>query len=177
MSVRVRFASRPTGALDITHARTALFNWLFARGSEARGESAGTFILRLEDSGLDSPRGNLQEDQLIGDLAWLGLRWDEGPDLGGPFGPYRQSERRDIYKRYTNYLLDRDQAYYCFCPEQGSEQEERPPHAADRCAGLSRARALGRRAAGEPAGVRLRIPQKTLHCRDLIRGDMEFSHA
>src|SRR5258708_12271701 len=107
MSVRVRFAPSPTATLDVAHARTALFNWVFGRG-----EAAGTLILRLEGSGAEASRANQRENQVIGDLLWLGLRWDEGPDVGGPFGPYRQSERRDLYKRYTNYLLDRDQAYY-----------------------------------------------------------------
>ena len=97
-TVRVRFAPSPTGYLHIGNARTALFNWLFARHNEGR------FILRIEDT--DSERQvNQAEELIVQDLRWLGLDWDEGPDKGGPYGPYRQSDRSDIYADYTQKLL------------------------------------------------------------------------
>ena len=109
--IRVRFAPSPTGALHIGGARTALFNWLYAR------KSGGIFILRLEDT--DSERSSQESARGILDgLAWLGLDWDEGPDRGGPYGPYRQSQRLTIYHQYLKALLDANQAYYCFCSNE-----------------------------------------------------------
>ena len=106
--MRVRFAPSPTGQLHVGNARTALFNWLLARG---RG---GTFILRIEDTDVErSTRAS--EAAILEDLRWLGLDWDEGPDTGGPRGPYRQSERLHLYQRYESELLASDRAYYCFC--------------------------------------------------------------
>src|SRR5580765_5186737 len=97
-TVRVRFAPSPTGHLHVGNARTALFNWLFAR------QKGGTFILRIEDT--DVERSEVRhETQLNEDLRWLGLDWDEGPDVGGDYGPYRQSDRMEIYRRYADKLL------------------------------------------------------------------------
>ena len=109
---RVRFAPSPTGHLHVGNARTALFNWLLARGS------GGTFILRIEDTDVErSTRAS--ESAIHDDLRWLGLTWDEGPDVGGPHGPYRQSERLAIYAEHAQRLLARGAAYYCFCtPEE-----------------------------------------------------------
>ena len=96
--MRVRFAPSPTGALHVGNARTALFNWLLARGND------GSFILRIEDT--DAERSTKQsEDSILEDLRWLGLEWDEGPDVGGACGPYRQSERLHLYTSYANELL------------------------------------------------------------------------
>ena len=96
--MRVRFAPSPTGALHVGNARTALFNWLLARGND------GTLILRIEDT--DAERSTKQsEDSILEDLRWLGLEWDEGPDVGGGCGPYRQSERLHLYTSYANELL------------------------------------------------------------------------
>lgn len=103
--IRVRFAPSPTGTLHIGGARTALFNWLFAR------KYNGKMILRIEDSDVRRSR----EDSALGiidGLRWLGLEWDEGPEAGGAFGPYRQSERLHIYSQYLRQLLEQDQAYY-----------------------------------------------------------------
>jgi glutamyl-tRNA synthetase len=111
-NIRVRFAPSPTGALHIGGARTALFNWLFARSQ------GGSFILRLEDTDLN--RSTLEAASgIIDGLKWLGLDWDEGPDVGGSLGPYRQSERLPIYQKYISQLLTSGKAYYCFCtPEE-----------------------------------------------------------
>src|SRR5437868_1305929 len=110
--MRVRFAPSPTGQLHVGNARTALFNWLLASGS------GGTFILRIEDT--DAERSTREsETAIIRDLRWLGLDWDEGPDIGGAHGPYRQSERLHLYQSYAKELLNAGGAYYCFCsPEQ-----------------------------------------------------------
>ena len=113
--IRVRFAPSPTGYLHVGGARTALFNYLFAK------HSGGTLILRIEDT--DRCRfveGALRE--IYESLAWLGLSWDEGPDVGGGFGPYVQSERLGTYKKYTDELLDKGQAYRCFCDPKRLEE-------------------------------------------------------
>src|SRR5712691_4260037 len=110
--MRVRFATSPTGLLHVGNARTALFNWLLARGS------GGTFILRIEDTDVERSTRE-SEAAILRDLRWLGLEWDEGPDNGGPHGPYRQSERLNLYASYAKELLAAGHAYYCFCsPEQ-----------------------------------------------------------
>src|SRR6266496_2605695 len=106
--MRLRFAPSPTGQLHVGNARTALFNWLLAHGKD------GTFILRIEDT--DAERSTREsEEAILRDLRWLGLDWDEGPDIGGPCGPYRQSERLHLYQSYAKELLASDHAYYCFC--------------------------------------------------------------
>ena len=110
--VVTRFAPSPTGYLHVGGARTALFNWLWAR------RAGGTFVLRIEDTDLkrNTPTATRQVMQ---DLRWLGIDWDEGPQVGGPNGPYLQSERLDYYTRYARQLLDAGQAYYCFeTPEE-----------------------------------------------------------
>jgi glutamyl/glutaminyl-tRNA synthetase len=101
--VRVRFAPSPTGHLHVGNARTALFNWLFAR------QQGGTMALRIEDTDVDRSETRF-EDQLIADLKWLGLDWDEGPDVGGSYGPYRQSDRLDIYREHAEKLLGQHKA-------------------------------------------------------------------
>src|SRR6266849_1889725 len=106
--MRVRFAPSPTGYLHVGNARTALFNWLLARGQ------GGRFILRIEDT--DAERSTRESEiGIVRDLRWLGLDWDEGPDIGGSCGPYRQSERLHLYQSYAQELLGADAAYYCFC--------------------------------------------------------------
>ncbi|MGZ4733348.1 MAG: glutamate--tRNA ligase family protein, partial [Terriglobales bacterium] len=105
--IRVRFAPSPTGHLHVGNARTALFNWLFAR------QKGGTMVLRIEDTDVERSEARF-EDQLIADLKWLGLDWDEGPDLGGAYAPYRQSERLDIYREHAERLVDQGKAYLCF---------------------------------------------------------------
>src|SRR5215510_3167118 len=106
--MRVRFAPSPTGHLHVGNARTALFSWLLARGNQ------GTFILRIEDTDVERSTRE-SEAAILLDLAWLGLNWDEGPDIGGPRGPYRQSERLNLYASYAKELLESGHAYPCFC--------------------------------------------------------------
>src|SRR3989442_15549251 len=156
--MRVRFAPSPSGQLHVGNARTALFNWLLARG---RG---GTFILRIEDT--DAERSTRDsEAAIVRDLRWLGLDWDEGPDAGGSHGPYRQSERLHLYESYAQELLNADAAYYCFCSTAQLEVERqealaagRPARYAGTCRRLSRDQAQARIAArGRPA-ARFRLP-------------------
>ncbi len=155
--VRVRFAPSPTGNVHVGNARTALFNWLFAR------HHGGTFVLRIEDTDIERSQAHY-ETQLLEDLRWFGLDWDEGPEKGGPFGPYRQSERQDSYTRYAHQLVDQDQAYYCFCSAEQLEDERQkalrigqPPRYSGRCSGLPRADGERRLAAGELAAIRIRV--------------------
>ena len=123
--MRVRFAPSPTGSLHVGNARTALFNWLLARGHE------GTYILRIEDT--DAERSTkASEESILDDLRWLGLEWDEGPDVGGACGPYRQSERLHLYTSYANELLAGGHAYYCFCSPQKLESDRKADLAAGR---------------------------------------------
>ncbi|MDI6861585.1 MAG: glutamate--tRNA ligase [Caldisericia bacterium] len=114
--IRVRFPPSPTGFMHIGNVRTALFNYLFAR------KNNGKFILRIEDT--DRERSKKEyEDDIIEGLKWLNINWDEGPDIGGPYGPYRQSERIEIYKFYINKLLEEGKAYLCFCSEDELEKD------------------------------------------------------
>src|SRR5262249_15382419 len=114
--MRVRFAPSPTGHLHVGNARTALFNWLYARGS------GGSFILRIEDTDVERSTAE-SESSILEDLRWLGLDWDEGPDVDGAHGPYRQSERLHLYQSYANELMAAGDAYYCFCTPQQLEAE------------------------------------------------------
>ncbi len=114
--VRVRFAPSPTGYVHVGNARTALFNWLFAR------HHGGAFILRVEDTDVERSEEHY-EAKLFEDLRWLGLEWDEGPDIGGALGPYRQSERGSLFAQYAKQLIEQDLAYYCFCPAEQLEVE------------------------------------------------------
>ncbi|ABI68246.1 glutamate--tRNA ligase [Syntrophomonas wolfei] len=177
-NIRVRFAPSPTGALHMGGARTALFNWLFAR------QNGGKFILRIEDTDFRRSREDSAQGIVEG-LSWLGLDWDEGPDIGGPLGPYRQSERGDIYSRYLQELLDSGQAYYCFCsPEdlqkerEEAAQEKRDYKYGGRCKALKPEEASEMLQAGKPAVIRLKVPlDGNTVVPDLIRGDVSFSNA
>src|SRR6187455_3325684 len=116
--MRVRFAPSPTGHLHVGNVRTALFNWLLAHGKD------GTFMLRIEDT--DTERSTREsEASILEDLRWLGLEWDEGPDVDGPHGPYRQSERLHLYQSYANELIAAGHAYYCFCTSEQLEVDRR----------------------------------------------------
>lgn len=174
--VRVRFAPSPTGYLHIGGARTALFNWLFAR------KMGGKLILRIEDT--DTER--LKEDsvsQILTSLKWLGLNWDEGPEAGGDCGPYYQSERRELYSKYAQQLLDEGKAYYCFCTPADLEAEREKQRAAKQpfryartCRDLDPEVAKARAAAGEPYSVRIKIPTEgSITVHDLIHGDVTFN--
>ncbi len=173
--IRVRFAPSPTGYIHVGNARTALFNWLFAR------QNNGVFVLRVEDTDLERSREEYEKN-LIQDLRWLGLDWDEGPDVGGPFGPYRQSERLELYHKYARQLLDEGKAYYCFCSQEELEREReaalaegRMPVYSGKCRNIPLAEAESRRAAGEAAAIRLRVPEEGIVAfDDLVRGHVEF---
>ncbi|HZD95664.1 MAG TPA: glutamate--tRNA ligase, partial [Candidatus Sulfotelmatobacter sp.] len=174
--VRVRFAPSPTGQLHIGNVRTALFNWLFAR------QKGGTFILRIEDTDLERSEARY-ETQLMEDLKWLGIDWDEGPDLGGPFPPYRQSDKMEVYRRYAERLIQEGKAYHCFCPAEELERErehalkeQRQPIYSGKCRNLDPAEAERRRAAGEAAAIRLKIPEHPIRFHDIVRGNVEFSN-
>ncbi|MHC4905413.1 MAG: glutamate--tRNA ligase [Planctomycetota bacterium] len=173
-----RFAPSPTGYLHVGGARTALFNWLLAR------QAGGKFLLRIEDT--DTKRNTATAaDQVLKDLKWLGLDWDEGPDIGGPNGPYKQSERRDIYDRYIAQLIDEGKAYYCFdTPEElaemrlTAEKEKRNniyprPDVFPDAAAVEKARAEGR-----PVTVRFAITQtEPVVIQDEVRGAISIDPA
>src|SRR5579862_4070623 len=172
---RVRFAPSPTGLLHVGNARTALYNWLVAR------HAGGQYILRIEDTDVERSKEE-HETQLIEDLHWLGLEWDEGPEIGGPHAPYRQSERLAIYDEHTQQLLKEGKAYRCFCTFEELEAERlravaehRPQVYSGKCRVISKADSAARAAAGEPFAVRLRIPDKPLRFHDIVRGDVEFA--
>ncbi|HSA92492.1 MAG TPA: glutamate--tRNA ligase [Terriglobales bacterium] len=172
----MRFAPSPTGHLHVGNVRTALFNWLFAR------QKRGTFILRIEDTDLERSEARF-EDLIYDDLRWLGLDWDEGPDVGGPHAPYRQSERLDLYRQNAERLLAEGKAYLCFCtPEELERERQRaaaehlPQHYSGKCRALDPAASKQRRAAGEAAAIRLLIPERPIRFHDLVRGDVEFAH-
>lgn len=173
--IRVRFAPSPTGYIHVGNARTALFNWLFARQND------GIFVLRVEDTDIERSREEYEKN-LIQDLRWLGLDWDEGPDIGGPFGPYRQSERLELYHKYAQQLLKEGKAYYCFCSQEELERERelalaegRMPVYSGKCRNIHLDEAEKRRAAGEAAAIRLRVPEEGIVAfDDLVRGHVEF---
>ncbi len=174
--MRVRFAPSPTGHLHVGNARTALFNWLLARGS------GGTFVLRIEDTDVERSTAE-SERAILEDLRWMGLDWDEGVEKGGDRGPYRQSERTHIYRAHAVELLSRGQAYHCFCPPEQLEMERyaalregRPPKYAGRCREISRADARARVEHGEPAAIRFRVPDnRTVAFQDVVRGAVSFN--
>ena len=175
MTVRVRFAPSPTGFLHVGNARTALFNWLFARNRD------GVFVLRIEDTDIERSAAEY-EKSLINDLRWLGLDWDEGPDAGGDFGPYRQSQRLGVYARYTQTLLNEGKAYYCFCSPEEIEKErkkalasEEMPVYSGKCRSVSLEEAQKRLDLNEQAAVRLRTPGKgDIRYEDFVRGTLQF---
>lgn len=169
--VRTRFAPSPSGALHLGNARTALFNWLHARGA------GGAFVLRDEDTDVDRSEA-VHREALQADLRWLGLDWDEGPDLGGPYAPYRQSERLARHTEQLERLLAADRAYPCFCTADELEAARarqraagRPPRYPGTCAHLDEAGRAARRAEGRTPAIRFRVPQQdTVAFDDLVRG-------
>ena len=174
--MRLRFAPSPTGLLHVGNARTALFNWLLARGS------GGTFILRIEDTDVERSTRE-SEAGILEDLRWMGLNWDEGPDAGGPHGPYRQSERLALYRSYAQELIVHGHAYHCFCSVAQIEADRReaieagrPPKYVGRCRDLSPDVASARISSGEAAVIRLRVPEhRDVVFQDVVRGEVRFS--
>ncbi len=208
--VRVRFAPSPTGLLHIGSARTALFNWIFAR------QNGGKFILRVEDTDTERSKPEYEKD-ILESLKWLGLDWDEGPitqtnadktrtdaddtlidtdkrnslfgsvsspresAYKGNYGPYRQSERKEHYKKYLKLLLERKKAYYCFCSKDQLEADRQqmlvegmPPKYIGRCRGLSLEESEKKRNSGESSVIRFYIPETEVEFEDLVRGRIKF---
>ncbi|MGQ9730084.1 MAG: glutamate--tRNA ligase [Candidatus Zipacnadales bacterium] len=175
---RVRFAPSPTGSLHVGHAHTALFNWLYAR------HHGGTFILRIEDT--DEVRSTEESLNAIYEgLRWLGLDWDEGPDIGGPHEPYIQSQRIEIYEMYYQQLLESGHAYECYCTPEELEQRRElmrarnlPPRYDNRCRKLTTAQRAEFLAQGRKPALRLRMKDVgTTVVHDLLRGEMPYDNA
>lgn len=173
-AVRVRFAPSPTGPLHVGGSRTALFNYLFAK------KNKGKFVLRIEDT--DTQRSEQKwTDEIIEELKWLGIQWDEGPDIDGKFGPYKQSQRLDIYEKYLKKLLEENKAYYCFCTEEELENKRQEqmsrglaPKYDGTCARLSAETVQKNLADKKPSVIRFRVENKKIKFNDLIRGEVEF---
>ncbi|GAV81822.1 tRNA-synt_1c domain-containing protein [Cephalotus follicularis] len=175
-NVRVRFAPSPTGNLHVGGARTALFNYLFARSK------GGKFVLRIEDTDLERSTRE-SEEAVLQDLTWLGLHWDEGPDVGGECGPYRQSERNSLYKQYSEKLLESGHVYRCFCSNEELEKmkviaklKNLPPVYTGKWANTSHEEVQEELAKGTPYTYRFRVPKEgSLKINDLIRGEVTWN--
>jgi nondiscriminating glutamyl-tRNA synthetase len=175
MKVRLRYAPSPTGHLHIGGARTALFNYLFAK------KHGGDYILRIEDTDQARNKENAEIGFMNG-FEWLGLLWDEGPRVGGEFGPYSCMERLDIYRKYTDQLLAEGKAYRCYCTEEELEaerealpKEQQMQGYSGKCRHLTAEDRAAHEAAGRTHTIRFRVPEdRLLKFHDMIRGDMEF---
>ncbi len=173
-TVRVRFAPSPTGYLHVGGARTALFDWLYARHCN------GVFILRIEDTDRKRYVPDSVQDIMDG-LRWLGLDWDEGPDVGGEFGPYVQSERLDLYRQWAHWLVEQGKAYKCFCTPEELEQMRKEQQARGeptrydrRCRWLNPDEVAAREAEGRAYVIRFKTPlEGKVVAHDLLRGDVE----
>lgn len=175
--VRTRFAPSPTGYLHVGGARTALFNWLFAR------HHGGTFVLRIEDT--DAQRSTEESVEVILEgLRWLGLDWDEGPEVGGPYGPYRQTERKELYQEYARKLLEAGRAYLCYCtPEELNERRQAMLKRGEtvkydrKCLHLTEAERRAYEAEGRVPVIRfLAEDEGETVVEDLIRGTVRFDN-
>jgi glutamyl-tRNA synthetase len=173
--VRARFAPAPSGSIHVGNARSALFSWAFAR------HHRGAFVLRVEDT--DTSR--VSEEAFHGVMAslrWLGIDWDEGPDVGGPHGPYRQSQRAEIYAERVRQLLEQGDAYPCYCTPEDLEERRRaaqaagePPGYDGRCRSLSDVQRSDREARGLPSVIRFAMPERDWIVHDLVKGDVHFA--
>jgi glutamyl-tRNA synthetase len=174
--IRVRFAPSPTGHLHIGGARTALFNWLYAR------KTGGTVVLRIEDT--DAERSTRESTEaILESMEWLGLDWDEGPGKDGPYGPYLQSARSVVYHAEVDRLLSGNQAYHCFCTPEELEELRReakteggPIRYDGRCRRLPSDEVERRLAGNTPHVVRFRLPEGVTRFRDIVRGEFEFDN-
>ncbi|MDD5772504.1 MAG: glutamate--tRNA ligase [bacterium] len=172
--IRVRFAPSPTGNLHVGGVRTCLYNWLFAR------HHGGTFILRIEDT--DIARSTKESEKtLLEDLSWLGLNWDEGPDIGGPHAPYRQSERLHIYNDYARKLIKENKAYYCFCTDEELNakkelalKEGRVPQYDGHCKNLSENEKNKFIKENRKPSIRFIASREDIIIQDLIRGEVNL---
>ncbi len=175
--VRVRFAPAPTGLLHIGNARTALFNFLFARRHQ------GTFVLRIEDTDIERST-DTSMDRIVEDLQWLGISWEEGPDRGGPLGPYRQSQRVSTYREFADRLSQEGKSYKCFCSEERLEKLRREqrakgtmPRYDGRCRSLSAAEITQLESSGLRPVIRFHVGRGSTLFKDLIHGKMNFDSA
>lgn len=173
--IRVRYAPSPTGHLHIGNARTALFNYLYARSQ------GGKFIIRIEDTDLKRNIAGGEESQLTY-LKWLGIEWDESVDIGGDYGPYRQTERLDLYRTYWEQLLERGLAYRCYCTEEELQQEREEqaargemPMYSGRHRNLTDEQRAAYEAEGRVPSIRFRVPEgRTYQFQDMVKGDISF---
>ncbi|MER7110855.1 glutamate--tRNA ligase [Streptomyces sp. NPDC000229] len=173
--VRVRFCPSPTGNPHVGLVRTALFNWAFARHNQ------GTMVFRIEDT--DAARDSEESyQQLLDSLRWLGLDWDEGPEVGGPHAPYRQSQRMDIYKDVADRLLAGGHAYRCYCTATELDERREAARAAGRpsgydgkCRDLTAEQRAAHEAEGRESIVRFRMPDEPITFTDLVRGELTFT--
>ena len=174
-AIRCRFAPAPSGSIHVGNARSALFSWLSAKG---RG---GTFVLRVEDT--DASRVTEEAFRgVLDDLRWLGLDWDEGPEVGGPHGPYRQSERSEIYREMTDRLLDDGAAYRCYCTSEELDERRKaamargePPGYDGLCRTRPQRELDAFAAEGRPASIRFRMPERDWVVDDLVKGEVRFA--
>jgi glutamyl-tRNA synthetase len=174
-AVRVRFCPSPTGNPHVGLVRTALFNWAYAR------HTGGTFVFRIEDT--DAARDSEESyEQLLDSLRWLGFDWDEGPEIGGPHAPYRQSQRMDTYKDVAARLLEAGHAYYCYCSTEELDTRRDAARAAGRpsgydghCRALTDEQVSAYTAEGRKPIVRFRMPDETITFTDLVRGELTFT--
>ncbi|MGA0188130.1 MAG: glutamate--tRNA ligase, partial [Candidatus Nanopelagicaceae bacterium] len=175
--VRVRFAPSPTGDLHVGNIRTALFDWAYAK------HTGGTFVFRIEDT--DRERVTDEYIKAAGEtLRWLGLDWDEGPEVGGPYGPYLQSQRLDVYKEWADRFLAQGDAYHCYCSaeelearREAAKEANRAPGYDGACRDLSDAQVSRFREEGRVPVLRMRMPDGSTTFTDLIRGEVTFEHA
>jgi glutamyl-tRNA synthetase len=175
VTVRCRFAPAPSGSIHVGNARSALFSWLYAR------HHGGVFILRVEDT--DASRVTEEAYQgVVEDLRWLGLDWDEGPDVGGPHGPYRQSERLEIYRGMTERLLEGGHAYRCFCTPGELEERRKaalargePPGYDGRCRTRTDEEIAAFQAEGRPFAIRFHMPEREWVIEDLVKGEVRWA--
>ncbi len=172
--VRVRFAPAPTGLLHIGNARTALFNFLFAKRHQ------GTFVLRIEDTDVERST-DASIDRIVEDLHWLGISWEEGPDRGGPLGPYRQTQRLSTYREFADRLLHEGKSYKCFCSEERLDQlrkeqlaKGKMPRYDGRCRSLPAAEIAGMESSGLRPAIRFHVGKGSILFEDLIHGKMNF---
>ncbi len=175
--IRVRFAPSPTGYLHVGGARTAMFNWLFAR------RHGGAFILRIEDTDAERSSWDMVAG-IVDGMRWLGLDWDEGPDVGGPHAPYFQSQRLETYRAMAERLVSEGHAYYCYCTPETLQRKREAAEAAgagwtyDRaCRALPRDEITRRDAAGEPRAIRFSVPDGRTSFEDLVHGPIVFENA
>lgn len=173
-SIRVRIAPSPSGFLHVGTARTALFNYLFAK------KNNGKFILRIEDTDLERS-SEVYTQNIYDSLKAMGLQWDEGPDIGGPFEPYRQSECFDEYKKYAEQLLDSGHAYYCYCTQEELDAEKEQAISekkaytySGKCKNTSKEEGEKLRAEGRIPTIRFSVPHKIIKFSDIVRKEVEF---